>query len=70
MTPNASSQTVSSSPRLRKQEVYAGYKKNRRWWGNRSAVGLVHECFCGLKFSTQQARDRHLQNCHEPKDAE
>jgi hypothetical protein len=66
MNTNVESRTVSSAPRLRKQAVYAQYKK-RAWWGQRNAstVGLIHTCYCGAEFRTSHARDRHLQQCHE-----
>ncbi len=62
-TPNVSAQVVSSGPRLLKQQLYAGYTMGRRWY-MRSAVHLPHECFCGQLFRTQQARDKHLRDCH------
>jgi hypothetical protein len=68
MTPNTSSMTVSSAPKLNKQQLFAGYKKGCNWY-SRNANRIRWECFCGLSFSTEQARNRHLQNCHEPKDA-
>jgi hypothetical protein len=70
MISNTSPVTISmTAPRLRKQRVFGQYKHGRRWWGTRSAVGLIHTCYCGAEFRTEQARNRHLQQCHPDGDA-
>jgi hypothetical protein len=69
VTPNTQSTTISvEAPRLLKQALFSDYK-HRKWYGNRNANKIPYECWCGARFSTVQARDRHMRNCHDDGDA-
>jgi hypothetical protein len=65
---NTGAKAVTLTNGLAKQALFSDYK-HRKWYGNRNANKIPHECFCGQRFPTVQARDRHMRNCHDDGDA-